>query len=194
MFMQLLLLLLKINKRVQHQLQTSVLLLHHLANQKYHCINRYKWKLQARKRRRRKPQRHRRQGPRNQGNILDINIYERTGIFASMFEDLYDGIKSSIKLPRNYTPELVKRVTPTSLCPRFRLLLVLDYMRNGYKYAPFSARYFNISRSQVAKEVKHIAPKIYAYQSTRQIMRPPATWVLHRFEGVVGMCPFFLQI
>ncbi len=64
-------------------------------------------------------------------------------------------------------------------------------MKNGPKYGKFKVQYFNISRAQVKKEVDHIAPKIWAYQSSLQLIHPPTNWVQHSFEHVSGNIFFF---
>ena len=135
--------LLALNRRYQQRLQTSAILLNTAVKQVgFSNIKRYSWKLQANKRRAREVQRCRQQPPRNQGDILAVDVYEHTGLFSDQFEELYLAIEYQIKSPR-YDPlrPFPRKTCTTSLSPRFRLLLCLDYLRNGPKYKRFSYQY-----------------------------------------------------
>lgn len=184
MLLFLILYLLIINRRklqFLHSLHSSLTAIQEL---NFRAIKRYGWKLQARKRRQRRVQRARHQGPRNQGDITRIDLYDRTGLYPDQFQDLFDALQHTLQLPRRVTRH--KKATSTTLSPHFRLLLALDYLKNGPKYKRFVPIY-NISLSQVAKEVYHILPKVCAYLSTQDLIKPTSPFAFHSFEGVVGM-------
>ncbi len=140
--------LLFLNKQIQHYLFVCANIVAILHDTPFSFIKRYKWKLQASKRRHRAIQIARNQGPRNQGDILTVDTYERAGLFADDFEDIFEALHHSIIAPRGVTRP--KKITPTSLSPRFRLLLAFDYLRNGPKYGRFVPIY-HISISQIKK-------------------------------------------
>lgn len=186
MFFQTILLLLNLNKRIQRELLSFATLLTVLDSLPTRNIQRYKWKLQNR--RQRQPQLNRHQGPRNQGDLRHIDLYERTGLFTDDFTDLYHALRATITLPRCRYPQLIpRRKVSTTLSPVFRLVLALDYLRNGPKYKRFTAVY-RIPKGHVCKEVHHIIPKIYSYLSYKNIIGPPVQWFKHSFEDVVGKC------
>ena len=180
--------LIHLNKRIKQNLHTCCRLLGLLNQVKFHPIKAYGWKLQATKRRRRHLQVHRHQPPRNQMRYFDL--YETAGVFPHQFEDLFSALRPQIILPRNQSNP--KKPCLTTLSPPLRLLLTLDYLRNGPKYKRFVDKY-NISRSQVCKEVQHILPKVYVQLAALDIIKPPPTFTSHFFENVVGMWILFIK-
>lgn len=126
-----------------------------------------------------KPQK-RWQPARKTGRILTVDIYARTGLFEDEFENLFQSVKEKISQRRLGGPTM--RVTPTTLTPRFRLLLVLHWLRHYLRYSTLGELY-GISQSQVSREIHHILPKIYV---TLREIEWPSRWMQHPFEGVVG--------
>ena len=154
LIIELLVLLININRKIRQQYIQLASIISSLHSLSTHNIQRYKWKLQKCKRH--TQQQIQRQGPRNQGNLSAVDICEHTRLFEDTFLRLYINLKSSITLSCTRFPQ---HKTSTTLNPAFRLLLVLDYLHNGPGYKRFTERY-NISKSQVCKEVKHLVPKI----------------------------------
>lgn len=143
---------------------------------KYKHIAKYKHKLQKRTQRQNKHVK-RKHPKRNQGDILAVDIYERTGLFEDQFEDLFQSVKDVIQQPRSI---LGKRKTRTSLTPRFQLLLILHYLRRHLHYSTLQIIY-GISKAMVSREIWHIIPKLYLKLDNIQL---PTQWIPHQFEGV----------
>lgn len=116
--------------------------------------------------------RHRTQPPREQGDFRSVNVFQTTGLFEDQFEEIFRQVQHLIMQPRVGTHST--RVTKTSLSPRFRLLLVLEFLRHYPRYFVL-AKLYNISVSQVGREIYHIIPKLCAnihYISWPLVWRP----------------------
>jgi len=118
----------RIRRNKMHMLAT---LLFAIGQVTWPHTNKYQRKLGKRKRREITYTK-RKQPCRNQGDILQVDIYERTGLFEDRFEELYQTLKEDIEKPRG---RLAKQNKITSLCTRFRLLLVLHFLRRHLCYS-----------------------------------------------------------
>lgn len=136
-------------------------------------------KLKKRTPRRYLPRHRRHQPPRQQGDILSVDIRAKTGLDPDEFESLFEQLRFQISSPRRVSslnrpsPALVRRETPTSLSPRFRLLLVLEWLREYSHYKVLSETY-GISVAQVSREISHILPKLYT--NTPHTISWPPVW------------------
>lgn len=119
----------------------------------------YKKKMSKMKLRWSPPRFPRHQPPRDQGDIDTIDLFRRTGLEREEFDHIFELTENSLVKPRNYRSS---RITKTSLSPRFRLLLALQFLRHYPKYSEL-AEFFHISASQVSREIHHILPKIRAH-------------------------------
>ncbi len=86
------------NRKNQQKLQLYFNILLAINSLSFKKIKRYKKQLQ--KRQKRQVQKHRHQGPRNQGDILSVDIYERTGLFEDTYYQYFEVLKNSIELLR----------------------------------------------------------------------------------------------
>lgn len=157
-------------------LQALVFHILNFAQLKWPHNKKYLQKMQ-RRRRRTRPYNQKRLLPRNQGDILAVNTHERTGLFEHQFEEVYQSIKDTLKRPRGSQGT---RNTVVSLSPRFRLLLVLHWLRRNLHYRTLALIYF-VSPATISREVGHILPKLYLKLNYIHL---PLQLPAHTFEGV----------
>lgn len=118
------------------------------------------------------------------------DLYHSTGLFAKEFERLYQKAAPLIVQPR--LPAQRLRTMPTSLTPRARLLLVLQWLRQYPRMHRFRALFGDISRQQVRvlardrrvkcrrrarqvhREVRHIVPILATILNTIEWPIEPA--------------------
>jgi len=150
-------------RQLQFQKQLILLSIRHILNlhswQKSKNQKLLQWKLKHRRRRQYLPSFRRNQPPRNQGNIEEVDIRARTGLEREEFEDVWDHVKDQIEQPREST---TNRIISTSLSPRFRLLLVLHWLREYPHYKTLEEIY-QISIPQISREITHIIPILRAH-------------------------------
>eukprot|EP01112_Ceratiomyxa_fruticulosa_P009433 TRINITY_DN2457_c0_g1_i7.p1 TRINITY_DN2457_c0_g1~~TRINITY_DN2457_c0_g1_i7.p1 ORF type:complete len:376 (-),score=58.77 TRINITY_DN2457_c0_g1_i7:48-1124(-) len=122
---------------------------------------------------------------RDSGNIMQSNVYERTGLFEDDFEEIFEMVKDDIVQPRyvRSKPSNSHKATPTSLSPRMRLLLVLHWLHDYPKYKLLKQIY-HISKAQISREIHHILPILY---HRLDFIHWPTKWEKHPFEGVSGI-------
>jgi len=109
---------------------------------------------------------------RNRGDIRDVPIYQRTGLFEDQFVELYRRLR-----------EQLRTRTPTTLSPRFRLLMFLHWLRHYPKLKEL-ADIYDVSTATASRETSYVLK--LAYTSILYI-RWPTHWERHPFMGVVGM-------
>lgn len=153
----------EINKRRRIIAQTVLLVLKYLLNTKWKKSNKLHSKIRKYKGRRSGALVPRRQAPRNRGpiiggTILDIDVFERTGIYEDTFEEIFELVSPLIEQPRAIGSQ---RITVTSLEPRTRLLLVLHWLRH-YPLLSELRNIYHISKSFITREVRHIMPILCA--------------------------------
>lgn len=162
-------------------LQQTLKILIALQNTKWKKVKKYKNKLGARKRRQ-PPSRPRWQPKRNQVDVIQVDIYARTGIFEDVFEWIYQKTKALIQQPR-YTA-LYKGIRPitTALSPHARLLLILHWLRH-YPRLTLLRDVYHVSTTYISREIKHILPILY---TTVQSIQWPKKWVATGAFGAHG--------
>jgi hypothetical protein len=124
----------------------------------------------------------RRQPARRGGDIVNQmpTIYERTGLYPDEFENLYAQI--SARLVQARLPGQRLRVISTSLTPRMRLLLVLQFLKEHSPLKNFR-REFAISSSQVSREISHSLPIL---AEALDEIRWPGDPLVHIPTGTIG--------
>lgn len=143
-------------------------------------IARWKHKLGRRKRRVQKPRVSQRK--RKSINVLLLNgfdLYLETGLFLEQFELLHGMLVDKLRNPRRGGPG---RETPTLMDSRSRLVLALNWLREGGPYRRLQ-RAFGLTRSFVSRELHHVIPLLY---ETLDELHLPAIWHQHPFEHVSG--------
>jgi len=122
---------------------------------------------------------------RNRGVLA--NIRETTGIYEDDFEEIFRATRHKIVKPRGkYTHrESIRKEVSTSLRPRCRLLLFLQYLRERPGYRLLGERW-SISRTQVSRELRHLLPILYCHLTSRNIIIFPPLMTPSTFHQVVG--------
>ena len=115
----------------------QLILLVLISNLKWNSIRNYKYKLQRRSRQV-APFRQRALHPCNSGDILSVDVYECTELYEDDFKDLYQRVKESIQQSRNTASTCI---TTTSLTIHFRLLVVLQFLRQHLRYITLKQLY-----------------------------------------------------
>jgi hypothetical protein len=98
----------------------------------------------------------RHQSPRQQGSILKFDVFEETGIYEDMFEEIFGKIRYQITTSRRDTG----RKSQTVLTPRVRLLMVLHWLCDHPRWSQL-AKKFGVSRSVAYRDARWILPKLY---------------------------------
>jgi len=124
---------------------------------------------------------HRRVLPRARLSVLedpDFDCFAETGLFYDQFLNIHERAKEGLAQPRS------GRISKTvSLASDVRLLLVLNFLRDGGKYRRVALRY-QVSRAYVCRELRHCGPVLCASLS---IISWPLRWnPLVDFENVSG--------
>jgi hypothetical protein len=105
-----------------------------------------------------------------------FDCYAETGLFYDQFLSVFERTKDELKKARTG-----KKATTVSLVCDVRLLLVLNFMREGGTYRRV-ALHFDVSKSFVCREVRHGGPILCASLS---IISWPLRWDLSiEFENV----------
>lgn len=108
----------------------------------------------------------------------DFDCYAETGLFYDQFLNLHARVKDALSRPR--TGQTSKTV---SLTNDVRLLMILNFLRDGGRYRRVALRY-NVSRAYVCRELKHCGPILCASLS---IISWPLRWnPFVEFEHVSG--------
>lgn len=143
---------------------------------------RLRWKLKSRTRRnpipttKKQPIRH----------SIDIttqagfDFYTETGLFIDQFESLFTALEEDLRQPRR---GLKGNTRATLMEPRTRLVMVLNWLREGGKYRRLMRAYGLPNRALISREIHHIIPILCGY--LHEIAWPP-NLLPHPFEGVVG--------
>jgi hypothetical protein len=89
-------------------------------------------------------------------NILDEDIFDKTGLFENHFEFIFQQMEAALQEPRT-GKLIVKRL----FSPRLRLLLVLQYLRENLKFKTL-ANIYGTSPATIQREIRFTLPIIYA--------------------------------
>ena len=131
-------------------------------------------------RKRRRPQVIQKQIKRNSIEILSVDIFKRTGLFESQFEDLFQKMKEKLERPKTG-----KRYVISILNGHLKLLIGLHFLHHNLNYSTFRDIY-GISESTVYREIHFIIPIIYTTLSGN--INWPINFNIsnHLFEQAVG--------
>ncbi|KAL6051489.1 DDE Tnp4 domain-containing protein [Balamuthia mandrillaris] len=131
-----------------------------------------------------------RKAKRKHGHSINVakfggfKLYEETGLFYDEFERLFLKVKDELCKPR-------RKGQPTSnhlhcgrtiLTPRSRLVLALNWLRDGGLHRRLQ-RSYQVSRATVCREVHHVLPILYSALNEIQL---PLQWPVYHFEMVAG--------
>lgn len=160
----------------------ALLSVHHQHQKTEKWSNIKKWRHKVKERKIRQPSVGKRVQPKRKSlgplTSPDFDCYEETGLFLTQFERIFKQVGPLIVLPRDGAK--TSRPVPTTLSPRARLCLVLNYFKEGGRYRRIS-RIYGVSKSYISRELYHIVPKLYC---TLNEISWPDVWTPHSFEGV----------
>lgn len=94
-------------------------------------------------------------------------------------------VERDIVRPRLTLQGLRPSPTRTVLPPRFRLLMVLHWLRTNTRLKELGSLY-GVSSGTVSREIKHILPKLYVRLHSLNLIHWPEQWTIHPFESVVA--------
>ena len=154
-----------------------------LVNQGWPKTKRLRWKLKPRTRRNLVPLIRTKQPVRQSIDITKqpgFDFFTETGLFMEQFESIFKAIEPFLKHPRT---NRALRTCPTLLEPRTRLIMVLNWLREGGKYRHLIRAYGLPNQAFVSREIHHILPILCACLNE---IAWPTSLLPHPFEGVVG--------
>jgi hypothetical protein len=138
---------------------------------------------------RRTQPRHRNLLPRNRTGMLRriMNVHDSTGLDGDEFNELLQRTAFRIAQPRRQNGRPGRRLTAANLLVEDRLFLVLVFLRsNGYYHD--LAREFQVSRSYISREIRHVVPIICSelHNEVRWPQGvPPGDPALHGAQGMI---------
>ncbi|KAL6074212.1 DDE Tnp4 domain-containing protein [Balamuthia mandrillaris] len=100
------------------------------------------------------------------------------GLYPEQFYDLLAKVEPLICQPR--TAANVGRVTQTMMTTETRLVMVLNWLREGGTYRRL-ARLYGVNKAFVSREIHHIIPLLYA---TLDEIQRPSRWPTYSFFTV----------
>jgi Helix-turn-helix of DDE superfamily endonuclease len=95
-----------------------------------------------------------------------MNVHDSTGLDGDEFNELVRRTAGRIAMPRRRNGQQGTRLTRTNLGVEDRLFLVLCFLRSNAFYNDI-AREWQVSRSFISREVRHIAPIISSALATQ---------------------------